>query len=184
MWPSSFEDRQGPLGYELPEQGAESAPSDRLTHDVCREKPLAIEVRTHWVITAKSFLFLAVLIHCGMWASLVAAHRFFSRGAQAPVKLWRVGSAVCSTRAPECTGSRVAVQGFTCPVACRISVPRPGIKPTPPAVEAWRPNHWTTREVPSHLTSLSLSFLIYTVRLMIGTSEGCCMGRLRIKHIL
>ena len=67
MWPSSFEDRQGPLGYELPEQGAESAPSDRLTHDVCREKPLAIEVRTHWVITAKSFLFLAVLsLHCGM----------------------------------------------------------------------------------------------------------------------
>ena len=127
MWPSSFEDRQGPLGYELPEQGAESAPSDRLTHDVCREKPLAIEVRTHWVITAKSFLFLAVLIHCGMWASLVAAHGFFSRGAQAPVKLWRVGSAVCSTRAPECTDSRVAVQGFSCPVACRISVPQPGI---------------------------------------------------------
>ena len=166
-------------------KGLSLPPSDRLTHDVYREKALAIEVRTHWVITVKSFLFLAVLsLHCGMWASLVAAHRFFSRGAQASVKLWRVGSAVCSTRAPECTGSIVAVPGLSCPVACRISVPRPGIKPMPPAVEARRPNHRTTREVPSHLTSLSLSFLIYTVRLMIATSEGCCMGRLRIKHIL
>ena len=29
--------------------------------------------------------------------------------------------------------------------ACRLLVPRPGIKPTPPAMEVWRPNH---REVP------------------------------------
>ena len=27
-------------------------------------------------------------------------------------------------------------------------VPRPGIKPTPPALEVWNLNHWTTREVP------------------------------------
>ena len=33
-------------------------------------------------------------------------------------------------------------------MACRILVPRPGIEPTPPAVEAWSLNHWTTREVP------------------------------------
>ena len=32
--------------------------------------------------------------------------------------------------------------------ACGRLVPRPGIEPTPPAVEAWSPNHWTTREVP------------------------------------
>ena len=32
-------------------------------------------------------------------------------------------------------------------VACGILVPRPGIKPTPPALEAWSLNHWTTREV-------------------------------------
>ena len=32
-------------------------------------------------------------------------------------------------------------------VACGILVPRPGIKPVPPAVEAESPNHWTTREV-------------------------------------
>ena len=32
-------------------------------------------------------------------------------------------------------------------VACGILVPRPGIKPAPPAVEARSPNHWTAREV-------------------------------------
>ena len=29
-----------------------------------------------------------------------------------------------------------------------ILVLRPGIEPTPPALEAWSRNHWTTREVP------------------------------------
>ena len=33
-------------------------------------------------------------------------------------------------------------------MACGILVPQPGIEPAPPAVEARRPNHWTTREVP------------------------------------
>ena len=32
--------------------------------------------------------------------------------------------------------------------ACGILVPRPGIEPVPPAVEARSLNHWTTREVP------------------------------------
>ena len=32
--------------------------------------------------------------------------------------------------------------------ACRILAPHPGIKPTPPALEAWHLNHWTTKEVP------------------------------------
>ena len=32
--------------------------------------------------------------------------------------------------------------------ACRILVPQPGIPPTPPALEAWSLNHWSTREVP------------------------------------
>ena len=31
---------------------------------------------------------------------------------------------------------------------CGILVPRPGIKPMPPAVEAQSLNHWTSREVP------------------------------------
>ena len=34
-------------------------------------------------------------------------------------------------------------------VACRILVPWPGVEPMPPAVEAWLPDHWTAREVPS-----------------------------------
>ena len=33
-------------------------------------------------------------------------------------------------------------------VTCGISVPRLGMEPMPPAVEAWSLNHWTTREVP------------------------------------
>ena len=32
-------------------------------------------------------------------------------------------------------------------VGCRILVPRPGIEPGTPVVEAWSPKHWTTREV-------------------------------------
>ena len=37
---------------------------------------------------------------------------------------------------------------FYCNVACGILVPRPGIKPTPLALEEWSLNHWTSREVP------------------------------------
>ena len=32
-------------------------------------------------------------------------------------------------------------------LACRILVPGPRIKPVPPAMQVWRLNHWTTREV-------------------------------------
>ena len=32
-------------------------------------------------------------------------------------------------------------------VVCGILVPRPGIEPVPPVVEAWSLNHWTAREV-------------------------------------
>ena len=32
-------------------------------------------------------------------------------------------------------------------MACGILVPRPGTKPTPPAVKAQSHNHWTAREV-------------------------------------
>ena len=32
--------------------------------------------------------------------------------------------------------------------ACGILVPKPGIKPVTPAVEAQRPNHWTARKGP------------------------------------
>ena len=42
------------------------------------------------------------------------------------------------------------VFGFwPCRVACGILVPRQGIKPMPPALEAWGLNHWTARVVHS-----------------------------------
>ena len=34
-----------------------------------------------------------------------------------------------------------------------ILVPRPGIEPTPPAVEAWNLNHWTAKEVQAYVFS-------------------------------
>ena len=52
-----------------------------------------------------------------------------------------------------------------CCVTCRILVPWPGIKPGPPAVEAWSPNHWTTREFPVFFESrLKFCFVRKPVR--------------------
>ena len=42
--------------------------------------------------------------------------------------------------------------------ACGILVPRPGIEPMAPAVEAWTLNHWTAKEVPSLPTFSLTSF--------------------------
>lgn len=43
-------------------------------------------------------------------------------------------------------------------VACRdLSSPEPGVELVPPAVEARSPNHWTAREFPVWLISLSIS---------------------------
>ena len=39
-------------------------------------------------------------------------------------------------------------EGEPCQVACVILIPRPGIDPAPPALQAWSLNHWITREVP------------------------------------
>uniref|UniRef100_A0A8C0DMD3 Ig-like domain-containing protein n=1 Tax=Balaenoptera musculus TaxID=9771 RepID=A0A8C0DMD3_BALMU len=39
---------------------------------------------------------------------------------------------------------------WPCSGACRISVPKAGTEPVPPAVEAQSPNLWTTKEVPDH----------------------------------
>ena len=43
-------------------------------------------------------------------------------------------------------------------LACRILVPRPGIKPTIPAVEAQSLNHWTTRHI---IIDSSISILLF-----------------------
>ena len=41
---------------------------------------------------------------------------------------------------------------WPCHTARRILVPQPGIKPVPPAMEVWSPNHWTAREFPCRFT--------------------------------
>jgi len=46
--------------------------------------------------------------------------------------------------------------GRPCHVACGILVLQPGIKPSPPALEVWSLNHWTTGEV---LTFIFLMFV-------------------------
>ena len=41
----------------------------------------------------------------------------------------------CGAWAPECVGSVAVAHRFSCPMACGILVPRPGIEPTSPALE-------------------------------------------------
>ena len=45
-------------------------------------------------------------------------------------------------------------------VACGILVPRAGIKPMSPALEAQSVNHWTTREVPVNPSCLSVFYMV------------------------
>lgn len=37
---------------------------------------------------------------------------------------------------------------WLCCVTCGFLVPQPGIKPVSPALGAWSPNPWTSKEVP------------------------------------
>ena len=105
-----------------------------------------------------------LLSSCGAWSleltgSVVAACGLSSCSAQAlehtgsVVAVWGLSS--CSAQGPEYVGSVVAVGGLpscgtwalesagsvvvahrlSCPVACGILVPRPGIEPTSPALE-------------------------------------------------
>ena len=70
--------------------------------------------------------------------------------------------------------------------ACRILVPWPRIKTVPPAVEAWSPNHQTTREVPKNiylkpmsnilcntLAEFSLKSRVRRVLMLFGSSNQC-----------
>ena len=85
-----------------------------------------------------------------------------------------------------------------CHVAYRILVPRPGVEPMPPALEARSLNHWTAREVPynphfwwgwvseslSHLRGVTSSGLSDPSRLptnhnACGPSSGCQTWRCR-----
>ena len=67
-------------------------------------------------------------LSCGTWDlslwhagfSLVVSHGLLSS---------------CVARAPEHAGSVVAANGLSCPAACGILVPQPGIEPASPALE-------------------------------------------------
>ena len=60
-----------------------------------------------------------------------------------------------------------------CHVSCGILVPRPGVQPAPPAVEAWSLNHWTTREVPKWLfLGFFLKYLFIYLLVVLGVSCG------------
>ena len=48
-------------------------------------------------------------------------------------------------------------------VACGILIPQPGIKPAPSAVNAWSPNHSTTREFPKYFFLKSKSSMVSKV---------------------
>ena len=54
--------------------------------------------------------------------------------------------------------------------ACKILVPRPGIEPTPPAVEVWIFNHWTAGGVPkicSFVCNIYVCFFFFFLILFI-----------------
>ena len=79
--------------------------------------------------------------------SLVVAERGLLSGHGVGASHWGDFSC-CRALALGHMGSVVVAYSLSCPVACRILVPRPGIEPMPPALEVWILNHWITREVP------------------------------------
>ena len=89
-------------------------------------------------------------------ALVLALGLLSSRGVQ-------VFSSLVGTRAPESVGSvvcrhsaslvetrelSIVVRGLSCPLACGILVPQPGIKCASPALEGGFFYHWITKEVP------------------------------------
>ena len=108
-----------------------------LVAGYCRLVNLLDFCRAEWILTlgktfiTHSFIFLIYLavlgLSCGMQASLQLRH------AGSLVVTHRLSS--CGTRAAEHAGSVVAVHGLSCPTACGILVPRPGIEPASPALE-------------------------------------------------
>ena len=54
---------------------------------------------------------------------------------------------------PHCPNNTLFV--YLCHAACGILVSQPRTEPTPSAVRAWSPNHWTTRQVPACLCYIS-----------------------------
>ena len=124
-----------------------------------------------WKLLSRSFLFFklkkiilfyffgcigSLLRHAGF--SLVAACGFSSCGVWAPGSM---GSVVCGTWALSlrCKSSVVVAPGLSCPTACGILVPRPGIEPASPELEG----RFFTTGPPGK--SLCRSFKIFLINL-------------------
>ena len=75
----------------------------------------------------------------------------------------------CGARAPECTGSVVVARGLSCPVACGILAPRPGVEPASPALEGG----FLTTGLPGK--SLTSSFLVVRTG-MIASKLFMCLS--------
>ena len=73
-----------------------------------------------FVCVLRGFLVMCWVFAVACRLSLVVANRGFSR---------------CGTQALEYLGSVVVAHGLSCPKACGILTPRPGIKPESPAFE-------------------------------------------------
>ena len=59
---------------------------------------------------------------------------------------------------PSCFYFILFIYLFATPHACGILVPRPGIEPMRPALEAWSLNHWPAREVPVFIFIKEIQF--------------------------
>ena len=55
---------------------------------------------------------------------------------------------------------------------CSNLVPQPGIESMPPAVEAWSPNHWTAREVPTSWSLKVLKLYFPSIKGFLHTSKS------------
>ena len=67
---------------------------------------------------------------------------------------------------------------FATPCSMWDLVPRAGIEPVPPAVEVWRLNHWTAREVPWEWKLLCCVRLFATPWTMGSTVYGILQARI------
>ena len=63
--------------------------------------------------------------------------------------------------------------GGLCYEAYKILIPLPGMKAVPLAVEAWSPNHWTTREFLTNTYFLCFLFLCVVTAIFSSVQFSC-----------
>ena len=107
-------------------------------------------------------------LHCGTWDLSLqrAGSSLRHAGSRA------CGLSSCGMWALECAGSVVAACRLSCPVACGILVPRPGIKPMSPALEGG----FLTTGPPgkSHTYLFELVFLFFPICIAGSYGSSIC----------